>query len=274
VFVTRKTASAFDPSRVIDPEKRGGVAWSQFNESFETLQHTDWRRINEGKRHSLPMRLLRHWMALAAQKRRAILDLEGKARAFAKLPIPRDPDVVFFGAEAGWEGSIVQALFGDRGRLVLIDNDPAAYQRFLAAPEEITIRAPKSHGEPELVIRRDKSRIEYVQQDYFDVDLPKSFDVGIDWGIIEHYDDQRKLAVMKNFQRFIKDGGVEVSSCPRDTLAVRAFYFAFREEMNFGYRELMTLEEFEGHLRRGGYEIIRSFTLTAHNIAACRIAAG
>lgn len=271
MYRTTRQSSAFDPERVVDPERRGGVAWGQFNENFKRLQATSWRDINAGTKHGLLMRLLRAWLKWGADQQDTILDLQGKARAFWQLDLPRDPDIVFFGAEAGWEASIVQALFGDGGHLTLIDNDPAAYERFLAAEEEVVVKAPRGFGGKELVVRRDHARIEYLQADFFDVQPSRQYDVGIDWGIIEHYCDERKIAVLENFKRFIKNGGVEITSTPRDTVLVRLWYYAFREEMNFGYRELLDLDEVQGYLRDAGLDIEKSIRLPAHNIVASRV---
>ncbi len=270
MHVTRGRSKNFDPARVVDPDHRGGVAWDQFNESFERLQKTPWRRVNEGKSHGFVTRMLRLALAYKIQKGDAILDFRGKARAFSQCPIPRDPNIVFFGAEVGWEALLLQALFGDGGKVVLIDNDPAAYDRFLHAPTEMRTLAPRGFPSPELVIRRDASRIEYLREDFFDVERSGEFDVGVDWGLLEHFGDDRKLAVMKKFRSFLKPGGLQLSSCPRNSLGVRLFYHAFRDEMNFGYRELMSLKEFRVHLEAGGYEILHMGTLPAHNIVVSR----
>lgn len=274
MYVTSSASERFDPAKVVDPDRRGAVAWSQFNESFESMQQVDWWRINEGTRHGPLKRFLRLGAAYVVRKRDAILDLERKAAAIARFPIKRDPDIVFFGAEAGWEALLVQSLFGAGGKVLLIDAEPAAYERYLHSPEERRIRAPRGFPDRELVLRRDRARIEYLQADYFDVQRDRSFDVGIDWGIIEHYDDARKLDVMRNFQRFLREDGIEISSCPRDTYAVRYFYWLFRDELNFGYRELMTLREFVAQLERGGYEVVATAKLPAHNVAAARVLRG
>ncbi len=274
MHLTSQPSERFDPKQVKDPERRGAVDWTAFNESFAGLQGLDWRRVNDGKRYPLRVRWLRLAAAFVTQKRKAILDLERKARAIHGFPIPRDPDIVFFGAEAGWEALIVQALFGAKGKVLLIDSDPVAYRRWLDAPDEARVRAPRGFPERELVLRRDRSRVEYLRADYFEVERPRAFDVGIDWGVIEHYDDERKLAVMKNFQRFLKDGGVEITSVPRDRLAVRLFYYAFRDELNFGYRELMKMRELRAHLVRAGYEVLKAAKLPAHNVVAARVRPG
>lgn len=248
------------------------MAWEQFNESFERLQSTPWHQINAGTNHGVFMRLARLFLAYGARRRDMIVDLAGKARALWKLDIPRDPDIVFFGAEVGWEAAIVQALYGDGGRVVLIDNDPAAYERFCNAATERRCRAPRGFGSRELVVTREPTKMQYVKQDFFDVQMDGAFDVGIDWGVIEHYPDDRKQAVLQNFKRFLKPGGLEVTSTPRNALAVRLFYRAFRDELNFGYRELMSIGELRAHLERAGFRAERQVSLPAHNIIGARVA--
>ncbi len=270
MYVTEGRSPDFDPDRIDDPTRTGGVDWSGFNDSFHRLQERPWWRVNEGRRLGLGLRALRLAAAFVTEKRDAIVDLERKARAFWSFResglIPENPDVVFFGAEAGWEALLLRALYGDGGRVVLIDNDPAAFRRFEAAETERRVRAPRGFPERELLVRRDRSRIEYLQADLFDVDLPAAFDVGIDWGLIEHFDDASKRRLLATMARFLRPGGVEVSSTPRNTVFVRLFYRAFRDEMNFGYRELLTLAEHRAILEAGGWVGRDAVTLPAHNI--------
>ena len=90
--------------------------WTEFNGNFERLLSTDWRRVNDGASCRLSRRLLRLVFAYAQQKRNAILDFEGKIRIFSRMQIPADPNIVFFGAEVGWEAALIQALFGSDHR--------------------------------------------------------------------------------------------------------------------------------------------------------------
>ena len=244
--------------------------WTAFNERLDRLLASDWRRVNDRTSCGLPRRLLRLALACAQQKRNSIMDFRGKLRTFSQMNIPANPDIVYFGAEVGWEAAMIQALFGSGGKVLLIDRDPAAYERFLKAPAEVRVPAPRGWGHPRVVVRRDLSRIEYLRQDFFEVDRSPSFDVGIDWGLIEHYEDAGKRAVLDLFKVFLKPGGLQISSCPRDCLAVRLFYRAFSDELNWGYRELMTLDELSAHLTNSGYRIEAGFTLTAHNVLASR----
>jgi hypothetical protein len=265
---TLPLSDEFDPRHVVDPARNGAVDWTGFNERFDRLLASPWRRINEGTSYGWPRRLVRLALAYGQQKRTSILDFTGKIRVLSQMNIPANPDIVFFGAEAGWEAAMIQALFGSGGKTVLIDSDPRAYERFLEAPTEVRVRAPREWKEPWIVVRRDPSRMEYLRESFFDVDRPSEFDVGIDWGLIEHYGDTDKQGLLDLFRRFLKPGALEISSCPRNCLAVRLFYRAFSDELNWGYRELMSLDELSAHLKRAGYRVEARFTLAAHNVVA------
>ncbi len=245
--------------------------WSGFNANFARLARQSWRDVNRDRNCGLPQRVLRLWMAFLQQRRGAILDFDGKLRALSKLPLPPDPDIVHFGAEAGWEAAIIQALFGDGGRVLLIDSDPMAYERYLHSPRVVRARAPRGSEPCWVEIRRDTARFEYAREDFFRVQATRSFDVGIDWGLIEHYDDAAKQSLIALFRRFLRPGGLQICACPRDRLGVRLFYRAFAEELNLGYRELMTLDELAFHVERSGCRIEASERLAAHNIVAYRV---
>ncbi len=261
----------FEPSLVIAPERRGAVAWSQFNQHYERLQAGPWWRINEGTRYSWTRRLARLAMAWSMERSEALLDLGTKARVLRGFPLPRDPDVVFFGAEVGWEALLVQALFGDQGRVLLVDVDPAARRRFDNAPRELRVPAPRGWPERELVLRRDPKRIEYLEEDFFAVREKGAFDVGIDWGLVEHFEGERRRAVMRCFQEWLRPGGLQITAVPRDALSTRAFYRVFSDELNFGYRELMTPEELARALSAAGFESMVQVTTSTTCIALSRV---
>lgn len=268
--LTLPLSAEFDPERINAPERTGAVDWTRFNANFDRLVGQRWQDVNRGVRCSLPRRILRLALAFAQQQRDAISDLSGKARILSALDIPRDPDIVYFGAEAGWEAALIQALFGNGGRIVLIDQDARAYQRFLDAPTSARVQAPKGWKEPWIVVDRDPGKIEYLREDFFTSEAGTQFDVGIDWGLIEHFDDDGKLALVRRIRQFLRPGGLQICSCPRNRPAVRLFYRAFADELNLGYRELMTLRELVGHLERADCRIERQFRLAAHNVVAYR----
>lgn len=272
MHVTAPLSRHYDAAAVVAPERRGAVAWGLFNEHYERLQTAPWQRINDGVARPLWLRWLRAVMARSVQRSGVLLDLERKAEVLSRLPIPPNPDVVFFGAEVGWEALLVQALFGGGGRVVLVDCDPRAHERFLAAPAEKRVRAPRGWPEPELILRRD--RAEYVLGDFFEVAEPGAFDVGIEWGLLEHFPGEAKTAVLRCFRDWLRPGGLEVSAVPRDTWSVRAFYRVFADELNFGYRELMSPDELDRALVAGGFEVIARAATPTSCVALSRVGGG
>lgn len=251
----------FDPSRVKSPESHGAVAWGDFNRSFHRLQQTDWRHINDQSEAPLFWRVLRRAIAFYAQRSGAYLDLQGKASIFARFQhhLPSNPDIVFFGAEAGWETLLLQALLGGEGRVVLIDDDCEAYERYLDASDEVVLDAPKSGESEQIVLRRDRQRIEYQRENLFAVPAKAEFDIAIDWGLLEHFPGHSKLPLIHQMQRFVRPGGWHISAVPRDSWQNRIFYRAFSDELNFGYRELMTCREFERLWEGTGVKVVDSF---------------
>ncbi len=154
--------------------------------------------------------------------------------------------------------------------MALIDEDPAAYDRFLRAPVSVRVRAPRGSDRPELLVKRDLDRWRYLRQNFFDVTPEPRFDVGIDWGLIEHFPDPGKATLITHFRKFLKPDGLQISSSPRDRLAVRLFYRAFADELNTGYRELMTLRELAERIEAAGGVVEHRLTLPAHNVVAYR----
>ncbi len=269
--VTGPLSKDFDESLVIAPEHRGGVAWAQFNRSYERLQVESWTKINAGAARPWWRKLQRLSVAWFLQRREALLDLRGKAAMLSTFDLKKDPDIVFFGAEVGWEAAIVQALFGDQGRVVLVDCDPVAYERYKHAPQERRIKAPRGWPQSELLLRRDPARIEYVRQDFFEWQEPGAFDVGIDWGLIEHFPGDSKTAVVQRMRRMLRADGRQVSAVPRDTLSIRLFYSAFCDELNFGYRELMSMNEFVTELEKGGLAVQQKIATATTCLACCTL---
>lgn len=268
--LTEPLSRHFDEALVVEPERRGGVAWGQFNEHYHRLQLEPWSRINRDTDHPWHRRVRRLVMAWFVQRTGALLDLKRKARIISRFPLPRDPDIVFFGAEVGWEAVLVQALFGAGGRVVLVDCDPMAFRRYQEAPPELEVRAPPGFPTRTLTLRRDPARIEYVQADFFDWCEPDAFDVGIDWGLLEHYPGPHKRAVMARFQRCLRAGGQQITAVPRDSLPTRSFYRTFSDELNFGYRELASMDEFAVMLEDGGFEVIERVATSTTCVALAR----
>ena len=242
----------FDASAIVNATRFGAVAWSDFNRGYARLQATPWRLVNRERNYQFARRLARLAIAYVIERNDSFLDLAQKARAFARLTLPRDPDIIYYGAEVGWEAYLLRAMFGDGGRLVLIDADPAAHERFVNAERERSVLTPQGT----LKVVRDLSRTEYVQADFFAYPGEHAFDVGLDWGLLEHYPADRKQCVLACFRQNLKPQGLQLSAVPRDTLGMRLFYWAFADELNFGYRELMSQDELERILAQAGFKTV------------------
>ena len=268
MHLTGPLSRYYDAAALVAPERRGAVAWGLFNTHYDRLQHAPWQRINDGVERPWYLRWLRTIMARSVQRSGVLLDLERKASLFRRMPLPANPDVVFFGAEVGWEALVIQALFGGGGRVVLVDCDPAAYARFQAAPTEKRVRAPRGFPQRELILR--KERVEYLQQDFFDGDQRGEFDVGLDWGLLEHYAGDAKIAVLGRFRDWLRADGFQISAVPRDTWQVRMFYRVFADELNFGYRELLRPPELAAALAAGGFAVQHQQTTSTSCVALSR----
>ena len=262
MHVTGPLSRHFTPDGVVAPDRRGEVAWSQFNSHYPRLQHRRWQDINLEFDGPWWRRWLRRLVARSVQRSDAFLNLEGKARIFSQLPLPRDPDIVFFGAEVGWEAVLLRALFGAGGRLVLVDCDPEAHRRFLEAPPE------RSAGDR--LIRREVASTEYVHADFFDWSEAEAFDVGIDWGLLEHFRGQRKAEVLARFAASLRPDGLQLTAVPRDTPGMRLFYNLFADELNFGYRELITPSELRSILSSAGWQVVHEAATPSTCIAVSR----
>lgn len=263
MHIVRPLSSYFRPENIVDPKHCGAVAWSDFNRSFHKLQQDPWWRINESTKASLGLRILRLLISYYVHRVDGFLNLRGKAQVLAlfRKHLPSNPDIVYFGAEAGWEAIILQSILGHRGRVLLIDNDPVAHQRYTLANDKVEILIPTKLSTKRFVLRRDRKRIEYLQQDLFEVECSTSFDIGIDWGLVEHFLDSSKITLIRKMRQFLRCGGWQISSVPKDSYVNRLFYRAFCDELNFGHRELMTLSELHEVLVKGGFEVIESLEL-------------
>lgn len=262
--LTGPMSERFDPDRIVDPTRRGEVAWSDFNQAYHRLQETPWRAINRDRPYGAGRRLLRLFFAWWISRNDAFLDLGRKARAFARLPIGRDPNVVFYGAEVGWEAYVLQAVFGDGGRVVLIDADEEAFARHQSAPPELSVRGPDGP----LSVVRSPERTEYVRSDFFDFSAPGAFNVGIDWGLLEHYPGEAKLEVIGRFRENLSPGGLQISAVPRNSFAMRTYYAAFSDELNFGYRELLSRSELVDVWEQAGWRVVDVISSPSTHVAA------
>lgn len=174
MHVTEPVSRYFDPTGIVSPQTCGEVSWTDFNRSFHRLQHLKWWKVNRDTEEKNPAwRLTRLLLSFYIHLVDGYNGRHQKIEGFKKmrLKLPANPSIVFFGAEAGWEALILQQLLGDQGRVMLIDNDEGAYERFCEANHPASFR----------------DRVRYRREDLFDVTSDASFDIGIDWGLLEHF---------------------------------------------------------------------------------------
>lgn len=245
MHVTKPVSRYFDPTRILSPETRGEVSWTDFNRSFHQLQHLEWWKVNRNTKENPAWRMIRLILAFYIHLVDGYTCRPQKIEGFRKMRsrLPANPSIVYFGAEAGWEALILQQLLGDQGSVMLIDNDEGAYERFLEADHPASFR----------------NRVSYRREDMFDIPTDASFDIGIDWGLLEHFPGKAKAPVLRKMREFIRPGGFQISSVPRNSFGNRLFYRAFADEVNFGYRELMDLDEFQSTIEMCGNKVLDSW---------------
>ncbi|MEO6066479.1 MAG: hypothetical protein ABIQ41_00690 [Gemmatimonadales bacterium] len=61
-----------------------------------------------------------------------------------------------------------------------------------------------------------------------------------------------------------------IITTPRDQWRGRAFYTVMADIMNFGYRELMTIEQLGLYAWENGFDVRRAGVIKAHNGLVCR----
>ena len=68
----------------------------------------------------------------------------------------------------------------------------------------------------------------------------------------------------------MKPGGVAIITTPRDQIRGRAFYTIMADYMNYGYRELMRVEQLGLYAHENGLSVRRAGYIKAHNGLICR----
>lgn len=137
--------------------------------------------------------------------------------------IPRSPKILELGAATGYLGRWLQTYFG--GQVTLVDN---AETSFAAFRENVA-------GD------QTASSIRYLREDIFKVSLEAEFDLVGSFGLIEHF--SQKFQVLDVHRRFLSPQGLIIILVPTDTPLTRTF-LEIHHELNQGYRELLTDNEF------------------------------
>ena len=88
--------------------------------------------------------------------------------------------------------------------------------------------------------------------------------------VIVRWVDDHKAEAFDWHRKFLKPGGTCIITTPRDQWRGRAFYTVMADIMNFGYRELMTVEQLGLYAYENGFNIERAGVIKAHNGLICR----
>ncbi len=178
------------------------------------------KNVNNTSMTPLEKRIREH---LKADRFEISLVLTKTMRALLKhTPIPDNPSIVELGAATGFLTRWLIDEYGGNG--LLIDNNENAKQQFT------NLKA------------NDYYQIEYIQTDFFNLSLDSKFDIAGSFGLIEHFTD--KSDVMHAHAKFVKPGGFLIILAPLDTRLSRV-YWEVHEELNLGYRELLTEKAFK-----------------------------
>jgi SAM-dependent methyltransferase len=99
-----------------------------------------------------------------------------------------------------------------------------------------------------------KKYITYLNADLFHLELEEEFDLICSFGLIEHFVD--KQAVFAAHKKFAASNANIIIIVPLDSPLTRAF-LEVHPELNLGYRELLSEQEFKRILTRNALHVIR-----------------
>ena len=189
--------------------------WSRYFNDKQPPTSSDHANIS-----SLEKRIREH---LKEDRFEISLVLTKTMRALLKqTPIPSNPSILELGAATGFLTRWLLDKYDGKG--LLVDNNESAKQQF------INLKA------------NDHYEIDYLQKDFFNLDLNSKFDIVGSFGLIEHFAD--KADVMQTHAKFVKPGGYLIILAPLDTRLSRV-YWEVHQELNLGYRELLSEKAFK-----------------------------
>lgn len=147
---------------------------------------------------------------------------------------PNKPHILELGAATGFLTRYLLNQYGGSG--VLVDKSPASFQAFNRMHDSL------------------KKNITYRQEDIFNLELEKTFNLVCSFGLIEHFPD--KEAVLGIHKKFTADNGYMLILIPLDSPLSRTFS-EIHPELNLGYRELLTEKELKDLLIANGLNVLR-----------------
>lgn len=151
-----------------------------------------------------------------------------------EVPIPRDLTILELGAATGFLTRWLLDEYGGKGTLV--DNNPSSHDAF------------------ECIRTSSHYDLTYIMKDIFDLDSQKKFDIVCSFGLVEHFPE--KDSIMLSHAKFAKQNGYAIVLVPLDTPLSRV-YWDIHQELNLGYRELLSERQFNDMFyRQPNFELI------------------
>ena len=147
--------------------------------------------------------------------------------------LTKNTRILELGAATGFLTRWLISQYG--GTAVLVDNNTASYRAYCSLKNPF------------------KKDITYVSEDMFLLGLSETFDLVCSFGLIEHFVDKKEVIAVH--RRFLAPGGFILILVPLDTPLTRVFW-GLHPELNRGYRELLTENEFYDLLEENGLEVI------------------
>jgi SAM-dependent methyltransferase len=220
--------------------------------------HLDLRGARETTRELLQLAIWNH----VHRVEDAVWDPRGKRALFDGLDMRR-PKILYLGAADGYEAMQLLAMYPG-GHAVLVDYDDfCRTDRFGKFPEQYPFL-----GQKRIWYREDMS-IDFEVADIRSLAYGKAFDIVLSVGLIEHFPDEYKPEAFELHRRFLRPGGVAIITTPRDQIRGRAFYRIMADYMNYGYRELMRVEQLGLYAHENGLNVRRAGYIKAHNGLVC-----
>ena len=194
----------------------------------------------------------------------AIWDPRGKRALFEGLDV-KNPRILFLGAADGYEAMQLAAMYPG-GHTVLVDYDDfCKTDRFGKFPEQYPFLGVDAATGHKRVWYRDEMNIDFEVEDIRNLTYGREFDIVVSIGLIEHFPDEHKALAYEFHRRFVKPGGYVIVTTPRDQLRSRAWYYVMSDLLNYGYRELMDVNQLGLYSHENGFDVLRAGVIKAHN---------
>ena len=194
----------------------------------------------------------------------AIWDPRGKRALFEGLDV-KNPRILFLGAADGYEAMQLAAMYPG-GHTVLVDYDEfCKTDRFGKFPEAYPFLGVDAATGHKRVWYRDEMNIDFEVEDIRNLTYGREFDIVVSIGLIEHFPDEHKALAYEFHRRFVKPGGYVIVTTPRDQLRSRAWYYVMSDLLNYGYRELMDVNQLGLYSHENGFDVLRAGVIKAHN---------